>query len=306
MPVSLTCKCGALLEIDDAFVGKTIRCPDCHKPLATVPLPPEPAQTSSWALASFLLALIGAFTLVGTLAAIVCGAVALRRIHRAPKPLGGKRLAQAGIGLGAGLTLLTLLALWSSDFLKVDGILRAIESAGIIEYTPRDEIPIEVSGGFEARSGTIQRPSPSWGRLTYKDPNKEKTDDLVLVNLWEDAYIVCLSKWIEAGQTLESCRQEGEQRFLQSDLVTKILGHTDAAASPPTGQDRERKQLPGSETQEFLLDLRLAGIQWTFVVRVTREGTRLTVLAGGTRAGRFARLQPDFVKALDSYKMEKQ
>lgn len=306
MPLSLTCSCGALLEIDDAFVGQTIRCPDCNMPLATAPRQPEPTQTSGWAVASFLLALIGAFTVVGTLAAIACGSYALARIRSAPSPLGGKRFAQAGIGLGIGFTLITLIALWSADFLKLDGLLRTIESAGVIEYASRDEVSIEVSGAFDARSGTIQRPSKAWGRLTYKDPNKEKTDDLVLVNLWEDAYIVCLSKWIEPGQTLESCRQEGLQRFLQSELVTRILGHAAAATPPPTGEERDRTQLPGSEAQEFLFDMRLGGIHWTFVVRVMREGTRLTVLAAGTRTSRFSGLRADFIKALDSYKVEKE
>ena len=305
MSLSLTCACGALLEIDDTFAGKKINCPDCNRPLNTVPPAPAPTQTDGYALASFMLATIGAFTVVGTLAAIVCGILALRRIRQAGAPVGGKRFAQAGIALGVGFTLITLAALWTCDFLKVDGLLRTIESAGTIEYAPRDEVPIELSGGFDARSGTITRPSAAWGRLTYKDPNKEKTDDLVLVNLREDAYIICLSKWLEPGQTLESCRQEGEQRFLQSDLVTKTLGRTSAATPPPAGQDRQGQQLPGSDTQEFLYDIRLGGHDWTFVIRVLRDGTRLNVVAGGTRTNRFARLQPELIKALDSYKMEK-
>ena len=75
--------------------------------------------------------------------------------------------------------------------------------------------------------------------------------------------------------------------------------------TPPAGQDRDRKQLPGSETQEFLFDIRLGGVDRTFVVRVLRDGTRLNIVAGGTRKNRFARLEPEFRKALDSYKMEK-
>ena len=87
--------------------------------------------------------------------------------------------------------------------------------------------------------------------------------------------------------------------------ISKTLGRTSAATPPPAGQDRERKQLLGSDTQEFLYDIRLGGHDWTFVIRVLRDGTRLNVVAGGTRKSRFARLQPDLVKALDSYKMEK-
>ena len=66
-----------------------------------------------------------------------------------------------------------------------------------------------------------------------------------------------------------------------------------------------RKQLPGTEIQEFLFDMRLSGVDRTFLVRVMREGARLNIIAGGTRKQRFARLQPDIVQALNSYKLEK-
>ena len=66
------------LEIDEKFRGQTITCPDCNKPLPTVQPPRVPKKTSVFALASPLLALIGAFTLVGPVLAIVCGGWALR------------------------------------------------------------------------------------------------------------------------------------------------------------------------------------------------------------------------------------
>jgi hypothetical protein len=304
MTLALTCPCGARLEIDEKFAGQAINCPDCNRPLSTAPPAPKPAQTSGCALASLVLALVGAFTLVGTVAAIVCGVVGLGQIRRAPAQIGGRRFAQAGIVLGIGFTLLTLLALSTTELVRLDGLLRTVEWAGKYEETS-DEVEIRKSGGFDGPSGTIRRPSPAWVRLISKDPNKQNTDDLILVNLWEDAYIVCLNKWLDPGQTLEACRLEGQQRFLQSDLVTKILGRTSADSPPLTGQDRDRKQLPGTETQEFLFEIRLGGVDRTFLIRVLRDGTRLNIIAGGTRKNRFARLQPDLVKALDSYKMEK-
>ena len=54
MALSLTCSCGALLEIDDKFAGKIINCPDCNRPLNTAPPVPEPPLTSGFALASLL------------------------------------------------------------------------------------------------------------------------------------------------------------------------------------------------------------------------------------------------------------
>ena len=303
MTLSLTCACGARLEIDAKFAGQTIHCPDCKRALNTAPPALEPPRTSGLALASFLLALIGAFTLVGTIAAVVCGVMALAHIKRLPEEIGGRRFAQAGIGLGIAFTLLTLVALWTTELFRLDGVLRTIEWAGKIEYPAEDIIS---TGDDVGRSGSIQRPTPGWAKLRRIDANtpREKADDLILVNLWEDAHIVCLTKWLEPGQPLEACRQEGQQRFLQSELVTRILGRTAPNSPPPAAQDRERKQLPGTETQEFVLDLRLAGVERTFLVRVLRDGARINIVAGGTRRSRFARLQPELIKALDSYKIE--
>jgi Domain of unknown function (DUF4190) len=306
MPLSLTCSCGALLEIDDKFAGQVVRCPDCNLPLDTAPSVRQPSQTSGFALASLLLALVGVFTLIGTIAAIVCGMVGLKQIRRAPEQLGGKRFAQAGIALGVAGTLATLALLSNADIFRLDGLLRALELAGNIDFMPDEVVPIERSGAFDpAHAGTIKRPSAAWGRLTYTDPNRDKIDDLVLANVWEDAYIICLSQWLEGnGQSLEDCRQEGLRRFLQSELITKFLGRA-SAQEPRAGQEHERRQLPGTETQEFFFDMPLGGRDWTFLIRILRDGNRLNIVAGGTRQHRFARLQGDIVKALDSYKLEK-
>ena len=59
MTLSLTCACGALLEVDDKFAGHTIHCPDCNRPINTAPPVPNPPFTSGLALASMLLALVG-------------------------------------------------------------------------------------------------------------------------------------------------------------------------------------------------------------------------------------------------------
>ena len=82
MPLSLTCSCGAKLEIDDKFAGKVIPCPDCHRELSTAPKVVQANLTSSFALAGLPLALIGAFTVVGPVLAIICGLIGLRHISR--------------------------------------------------------------------------------------------------------------------------------------------------------------------------------------------------------------------------------
>src|SRR5438445_223581 len=109
MTISLKCGCGVPLEVDETFAGQKITCPDCQRSL-TVPKPEPPGlQTSGFALASLTVALLGAFTILGTLAAMVLGWLGLRAIKEAPEKLGGRNYAVAGIVLGATLTFLTTL-----------------------------------------------------------------------------------------------------------------------------------------------------------------------------------------------------
>src|SRR5262249_15018942 len=111
MTISLTCTCGARLEIDETFAGQTVHCPDCQRPLTTPRPERAGALTSGVALTSLVLALVGAFTLLGTLLAVVFGALALRDIARRPDQVTGKGYAVAGIALGVFLTALTGFAL---------------------------------------------------------------------------------------------------------------------------------------------------------------------------------------------------
>ncbi|MCI0641148.1 MAG: hypothetical protein L0Y70_18890, partial [Gemmataceae bacterium] len=63
--------------------------------------------------------------------------------------------------------------------------------------------------------------------------------------------------------------------------------------------------LPGTEVQELLLDITLGGRERTFLMRIHRDGSMLSVIAAGTRKTRFQRLEPQLRKALDSVKIEK-
>ncbi len=78
----LTCACGARFEVDDTLAGQDVFCPECQQPLKTPALDRPPQLTSGWALASVVLALVGAFTVVGTILAVLLGFYAL--LHIAP------------------------------------------------------------------------------------------------------------------------------------------------------------------------------------------------------------------------------
>lgn len=303
MTLSLTCACGARLEIDPKFAGKVVNCPDCNRPLSTTPSVPLPARTSLLALASFVLALVGAFTLAGTIVAVVLGALALGQIARAPEPLGGRRFALAGIAVGVVFTLLTFTALTATELLGLDGLLRTFEWAGKIDYQGELTVSIDERAGIDKiKVASIQRPSLSWGKAQY---TREEHELLALVNVWDDAHILVLTKDLTRPESLEVCREEGQQRFLDSELVKTILGRSRGKSPGPTGTDRDRKQLPGTEIQEFYFDTRLAGIDRTFLIHVHREGSKIMVVAGGTRKNRFQRLQGQLRTALESFKTEK-
>src|SRR5205807_86574 len=158
MTHSLTCTCGARLEIDDKFAGQPINCPDCQRALQA-PAAKEATgrRTSGLALASILLALIGAFTVVGTLAAVVLGVLALLQIAGKPDRLAGKGYALAGILLGVLLTAGTLFAVTSLELFGLTAMMSDAYWAGKLDFGGPMEIVREREGY------AIKRPSDKWG-----------------------------------------------------------------------------------------------------------------------------------------------
>lgn len=303
MTLPLTCACGARLEVDESFAGKGITCPDCNRPLVAPPPVKPPTRTSGLALASLLLALVGAFTFVGTLAAIVSGYLALRQIERAPHALGGRRLARAGMILGGVFTILTVAACFTMERFGLDGLLRTLELSGNIEYGP--EPRLNSSGqdvGFR-----IDRPGAAWGRLKASNTaslrGRESVQEMVLFSVWDDAQIVCLANSVDPRLPLEACRQEGLDLLRNSRLVRFLARLRPEDPAPPVGDFRDLKEL-ASEKQEFYIDMRLAGVERTFLVQVVRQGSRLGVVAGGSRKKRFTSLEEQIRAGASSFKLE--
>ena len=92
MPLSLICDCGARFEVEDALAGQTVSCPECQQPLKAPAAQRPTLRTSAFALASFLLAVVGAFTVVGTIAAVILGDRRRRRHPARPRARGRPRL----------------------------------------------------------------------------------------------------------------------------------------------------------------------------------------------------------------------
>jgi len=300
MAISLTCACGAILEIDDTFRGQKIPCPDCNRLLDTTPPLPPPAETSGWALASLILSLGGMLTLVGPIAGIVCGIVGLRQIGRDPK-VGGVRLARSGIVLGGLFSLLSLWALFGAEFLNLDGFLRLYVGAAELKFSP--ELTVngpKLPGDLWIK---LTRPSHAWG--IRQDPHSETAEELVLANLWEDAHMIIFSLRPEEQDKAEDCRREAITAFLKSNLAKSLAKSAEPIPFPSAGQIKVLKDDDGNpKQQDFMVMFSFGPIPRLFLFHVFPDRGRMNVAIGGARASRFERLEGPLRKALENCQLE--
>jgi len=301
MAFSLTCACGARLEVDDVFAGQIVQCPDCSLGLK-VPQAHNPLlRTSGLALASLLLALVGAFTVVGTLLAVVVGVAALVHMHGKGDRLAGRGYAVAGIMLGLLLTAVTGVAFTSSELFGLRRVLAEARWVGKLDFSGSDEI-LRVNEGY-----AISRPSREWGvyQETAPNPNDRNWDDLLLVLPGQDAAILCIAK-LNPQDSLDRCCELAVNEFKEFDKAG-LFGRKAQKRKPARFQEdrSKRQQLDGPvETMETVLEKSLAGQDRTFLMHVIkkRDGVCYVVLAG-TRTKNFEALEPQFREALKSFRV---
>src|SRR5262249_51789262 len=146
--------------------------------------------------------LVGAFTIVGTLAAIVTGFIALKHIAIKPTKLEGVNYARAGIGLGAFFTFTTLAILVTPTVLGLDLFLREMAFAGRIQYPAGAAVE---SNNDNHKIG-LTRPSGRWA--VYLSPsiptNNFLPNDLIMVNVVDDAFIACQFVELQGGEDADS------------------------------------------------------------------------------------------------------
>jgi len=297
MSISVTCSCGARLEIDDKFAGKSVPCPDCQRPLnTTVAEQARELPVSGLAITSLVLATAGALTVLGSLAAVGVGIAAMRQIAREPKRFSGINIARAGTILGGVFTLVVLAALMSNDAFGVDALLRVFRHASDLDYKtgPGGQLTISQTNGDH--NFLLQRPSSSWGKLKTKGDDK---DLLMLVNLRSDAHLVCMSI---AAEDKQGALDKAADRFRQSDLFRYLGRSGDTNAQSP---ELEAKKVPENDS-ELTVDVRLGGYDRTFLLRVVKmqKGGDMFLLAGGARKGRFGRTVDEIRRSFDSFKIE--
>src|SRR5205807_497511 len=153
MALFLTCSCGTRFEVEDTFAGQAVSCPECQGAVKA-PLPERvPLRTSGYALASVILALVGAFTLVGSAVAVLLGVCGLVSISRNRGRLTGSAYAVFGIVAGVAFTSLTLFAYTAAEVFGVtDQVRERMVRGGVNRSGPREVV--ELDQGF-----AITRPS---------------------------------------------------------------------------------------------------------------------------------------------------
>ena len=295
MTLAINCTCGAHLELDDRFAGQTIACPDCKKPLQAPSLTSPTLRTSGLALASLILALVGAFTVVGTIVAVVLGFVALRQIRRQPDLLTGKRFALAGMGAGAVLTAVSLFAYLKTDLFGLDRLLRTPMWAGKIDYS-ETEI---ASGGI-----ILKRPNPHWGHYRPKETHDDfgqptRSDFVILVNLKDDAHAIGLT--FPKGQLPDNFEEAVIAKLLRSDLFRLL---SPKRSSLPEHSESERKQIAmeNGRKEDLFMNVHLGSHERTFWVRYFQSGDEVYVVAAGTRKNRFRSLETQLQEIVESFK----
>jgi Domain of unknown function (DUF4190) len=297
MALALSCSCSAAFEVEDTFAGQAVACPDCGAALKVPPLRPPQLRTSGYAIASVVVALVGAFTVVGTALAAVLGVVALASIARHRERLSGAGYAVLGIVLGSSLTAVNLFAFSRGELFDR---LREQASAGQVDKRGPMEI-VRPRDGY-----AITRPSRAWGVATPEYAREmDAGDELLLANLAKDAYLQVMYR--DAGrQTLDQYRDEFLDGYRQDQPggrknLQDLMRFTDFHL-------REVKRLPplnGAEVAEALFDVKHSGQNLTFRVRFVKPkaGTDVYAIVVWTHRRRLEEIAPEVQEMLDSFRL---
>lgn len=325
MALTLTCDCGARFDVDESLAGQSVTCPECQAAVKAPTAHRPVVRTSGFALASFLLAIVGAFTVVGTAAAVILGLLAVVFILRDRERQAGLGFAVAGVALGVVFTGLTLWSLSTGELFGLGPAMRRTQMADQLE--PIDpKAPLEIAeSGFR-----ITRPSLRWQRakkdalLLPVQPLLRSDALLLLVQLDLYAFI---DVQVEAG-------------VQDRDLDQHILARMEPAAAAPassggkdkTGKktkagqqdDEERpepsrlgkpervasRELPADppvqQAHETTVEQTVDGKAWTVLVRTYRlANNKLFIVRGFAEKSRFGRVKDELEKALDSFQVVK-
>jgi hypothetical protein len=300
MALALTCACGAQFELDETLSGQEVACPECGKPVRAPGLQSAPLRTSGWALASVILATVGAFTVIGTLTAIVLGFVALRSIRRQREQVTGIGFALFGIIAGFLLTGLTLLALLPGELFGLGGWWRERNLRALVDRSG----PLTIDRGFQGY--TITRPSPHWGVM-----NVNVTPELSLEGLREGCDLILLNPRLGAYLDVRIDRTHNNKSLDQvQDHVLKEFTNDPLTQQPHSQAYRlvHDKLLPGGPSfraKELVVETKRGGHVWWFCLHLIKvdDNGPLYVVRGYVRQRRRALAENDLRKGLSSFQL---
>jgi hypothetical protein len=187
----ITCDCGACFEVAEAQPGQEVTCPECQHVIKVRTASRPPVRTSGLALASAVLALVGAFTLIGSAAAVVLGLFGLLHVLRQRERYAGVGLALFGILAGSLFTGVTVAVLRSPAVAALFSRARERSLASQYDTTVSTEDEVRFANGKCA----ITRPSEGWGRIRNNRADEpaiwavQEKRDIVLLNAQRHAYI---------------------------------------------------------------------------------------------------------------------
>jgi hypothetical protein len=309
MAIALTCVCGARLEVDETFAGRSINCPDCKQPLKVPGTAQAARPTNVLALTSTVLALVGAFTIVGSLAAAVCGGMALLQINRRRDQSAGLGFAVFGLTAGLLLTGVTLVLFRYPDSLPVGRYFRSSQWSDQVDMSGQLDIDFSEKHGFK-----ISRPK-DWG--VVKEGFKHRLIDslrtpgsqLLLMQPSRFAFIDVSSHIGDPRTMVEDFKQDNLKEDLHPPGANPN-GETRNNAVVIDGvkiikADDQLQNDNGVRYKDFVVELMCGGQPWTMIVRrcYGNAGGRFYVLRAFAPRRAFAGAEKDMREALDSLKL---
>ncbi len=302
MSLLQSCPCGARFEVEDTFAGQTVSCPECQNPVRVPARANRPLRTSGYALASVMLGVMLTFTIVGTVLAVILGVVGLVAIARHRDRVTGAGYAVFGIVWGCIFTGVTLLALsrgeiFGTSWIRQQVMAGEVDHSGPLEFTSEDD-------GF-----AITRPSARWG--VAKEALLERLQpgaSLLLVNVLKDSYLA-VSVEFKGPATMAQLRAALIKNFNESP-PDQFFGKGSNNPRKRHFKERETHHLTainGAEVEEITLDGREMGQALTFQIRIIKDDDNRTVyyISAWAQSRRFADVQPELKKAMDSFRILK-
>lgn len=300
MTISLQCSCSAQLEIDEKFSGQTITCPDCRG-MINVPTETEwNQQTSLWALASLVLALVGAFTIIGTVAAIFVGIVALIHIRQNVDRLAGKSYAITGIVLGALFTILSITAYSSGEIFGLSQQFRQVQWLGKLDYSDDKEISRSEEGFV------LDNPGEDWG--VYR-PEKAivigRLDDLLIVNPQKDAYIVVLYESVFFGAKLSEVKADAMRTFGRAQISPMGIRRFGKGGQLQEVSAQPERIEGNIRVLEMVVTKRMNGNEYKFLVKLMKktDDRTLYIFAAGSQEKDFDEMEPALREIMESIRL---